>query len=119
MGNRINALEIDGGQFSDIPIDRGDPAVFVAAKSAIFVEFGIDAYHFMIGRLQPLNEGAANVAPMPRYQDPHLFTPKFSREPSPGSTVRRATASRARCPCIARTSCDDRRRAACRQQAAP
>src|ERR1700730_15796661 len=119
MRDRVDALEIGGRPLSDIPINRRDPAVFVSAEGAILIKLDIDAGHIMTGRLQPVDEDAADIAPMPRYQDPHLFTPTFSMEVCPGPIVPRATAFRAKYPCIARKSRGGRRRAACCQLAAP
>src|SRR6516225_11638451 len=107
MGDRVDAFQIGGRQLPDVPIDRRDPAVLVSAKGAILVEFGVDADHLMTGHLDPVNEDAADVTPMPCYQDPHTFTPIFSREPGPQPRAPRAIASPGVCPCTARTSCGD------------
>src|SRR5437867_2183022 len=119
MGNRVDALEIVGRQLSDIPVDGRDSAILVSPESAILVEFYVNAHHFMSGRLQPVDEGAADVAPVPRYQDPHHFTPTFSRELCPGSIVRRAAAFHAGYPYIARTRYGGRPRAAPQRRAVP
>src|SRR5215469_526570 len=119
MSDRVDAFEIGGRQLSDIPIDSPNPTVFVAPKGAVFVELSVDADDFVTSRLQSIDEGAADVAAMPRYQDPHLFTPMFSREPCPGSITPRATACRAVYPCTANTNRGDRRRADRWPQALP
>src|SRR6516164_11594747 len=73
MGDRVDTLEIGGRELSDISIDCRDPAAFVYPKGAILVQLSIDAHHLMTGRLQPVDERAADVAPMSGYQYPHLI----------------------------------------------
>src|SRR6266851_1709842 len=119
MSDRVDALEIGGQQLADIPIYRWDPAFLVSSKGAILVKLGINPNHIMTGRLKPVDEGAADIAPMPSYQDPHFLTPTFSREPYPGSIVRRATAFRAGYPYIARMNRGGRLQAAGWRQAVP
>src|SRR5215467_14255066 len=119
MSDRVDALEIGGRQFSDIPIDRRDAAVRVPSKGAILIELRIDAHQFMTGRLQPVDEDAADVAAMPRYQYAHLLTPTFSRGLGPLSRVHRATSSPGVCPWTARTSYGDRPPAASPRRAVP
>src|SRR6516164_194295 len=119
MGNSIDAFEIGARQLPDVLIDRRDPAVLVSPEGAILIELGVDPDHLMTGRLHPVDEDAPDVAPMPSYQDAHLFTPTFSRGPGPRSRVPRATASPEVCPCTARTSYDDRPRADPPRRAVP
>src|SRR5262249_50149740 len=126
MSDRVDALEIGGRQFSDIPIDRRDAVVRVPSKGAILVELRIGAHHFMTGRLQQVDKDAADVAAMPRYQDtlsyPHRsqgLPPTVSRARGPLSIVHRATSSPRVCPCTARTSYGDRPPAAAPRRAVP
>src|SRR5215472_5009327 len=77
MSDRVDALEIGGRQFSDIPIDRRDAVVRVPSKGAILVELRIGAHHFMTGRLQQVDKDATDVAAMPRYQDRHSYSHRF------------------------------------------
>jgi hypothetical protein len=67
MGDRVEAFEIDRRQLPYVAVDCRDPAVFVSSKGAVLIEFRVDAHDFMTGRHQPVDEGAADIAPMPGY----------------------------------------------------